>query len=182
LHHPFSDFPAQNELRVEVDFNQFIPVFVRVFDGRLAQDGPGIVHQDIDGWEIGLHLFDERIKSLAVAEIAGITTEVSAQRPNLSFHLAAGFLLRGADSDNVGSGLCQSQGHGLSDSAPRARRQGDFAFEFELVKNMQFALLPPNWHLSSSRAAKEKCAASYGLAGAGRLCKSSRRPAHPPLS
>src|SRR5262249_15020583 len=134
LEHLLADLAAQNELRVQIHLEDAVPVFVGMLRRGLAQDGPSIIDQDVDHRNIPLHLLDERVQRLAVAEIAGVAAELAAARDHLAFERATlAFKLR-ADSDNIGAGFGQRQGHRFADAAAGARHQGGLAVQFELIE------------------------------------------------
>ena len=53
LQHAAAEFARQDELRVQIDFDDLVPILVGMLGGRLAQDGAGVVDQDIDGRAFG---------------------------------------------------------------------------------------------------------------------------------
>ena len=60
--HVFADFAGEDELGVEVHFDDFVPVFVGMFGGGFAEDGAGVVDEDVDLWVVGFDLFDEGVE------------------------------------------------------------------------------------------------------------------------
>ena len=61
-----------------------------VVDGRLAEDGPGVVDEDVDARVIGEHLMTEGQRRLAVGEVHGVGVELTAGGFDAHLGLAAG--------------------------------------------------------------------------------------------
>src|SRR5690606_36984516 len=68
-HHVLADLTGKDELRVLVNLNHLIPVVVGVLCGRLTQNCPRIIEQNINPGVVSLYLFDESVKRLSVAEV-----------------------------------------------------------------------------------------------------------------
>ena len=137
LQHVAAEFARQHELRVQIDLDDLVPVFVGMLGGRLAQDRAGVVDQDVDGRAVALHLFDERVERLAVAEVAGVAAELAAARGHFPLHVAAFGFQRGAHADDVGAGFGQGHRHRLADAAAGAGDEGGLSIQFELIENVQ---------------------------------------------
>jgi hypothetical protein len=121
------DLAAEDILGAKVDLDDLVPDFVRMFDRRFAQDGAGVVDQDIDARKIGLDLLDKRVQRPPVREVTSVPGEVAAQGGYLGLHLAAARLHGGADADDVRANLGQRVGHGAADAPPGASDQRGLA-------------------------------------------------------
>lgn len=126
---------AENELGVEVDLHDAVPILVRVLGGRLAEDGSGVVDQDVDSRKVGLDPFDEAIQRTPIGKVAGVSPKPASQRDHFLLDLAAGRFHRSADADDVGPGLGQCPGNRAADPPAAAGHQREPAVESELFQN-----------------------------------------------
>ncbi|MPN27982.1 hypothetical protein SDC9_175416 [bioreactor metagenome] len=101
---------------------------------RFAQDGPGIVEEDVDLRMLRLDLRDPAAKRRPVGEIALVRVEIPAESADFAFRFATR-LQRGGDSDDVRSGFRQSDGDPPADAARTAADDRQLAIEFELIEN-----------------------------------------------
>src|SRR5205814_9565910 len=94
-----------------------VPVFIGVLGCGLAQNRACIVHQNIYDRNVAFDLLDETVESLAIAEVAGITSKAAAARDHLALERTARDFERSAHADDVGSCLGQRHCHRLADAA-----------------------------------------------------------------
>ena len=99
----------------------------------LAQDRPGIVHQNVDLGHVRLGLLDELVDCIAVGKIALIGPKCTAQCRDIPLDLAPGEFERCRDTDDVGPSFRQADCHRFADSALAAGDQGGLAGEIELI-------------------------------------------------
>ncbi len=133
--HLFADFAGEDELRVEVHFDDFVPVFVGMLGSGFAEDGAGVVDEDVDLWVVGFDLFDEGVKGISVGEVAGVAGEFSASGGDGFFNFRAMGLEGGGDGEDVSTGFGEGDGHGHADAALGAGDESGFSVEFELVQD-----------------------------------------------
>ena len=102
---------------------------------RLAQNRAGVVHQDIDLGEIGIHFSNEFVQRFTVAEVAGVAFELAPHRGNGLFNRAARRFERCAHADNVRARFGKRLSHCRADSAPASRDERDFPIQLESIEN-----------------------------------------------
>ena len=102
--------------------------------GGTAQNGTGVVEEDVNLRMFRLDFGDEGVERLAVGEVAVVGVELPAEGGHFAFDLAAGFEL-GADADDVGPGFRQSERDSTADPAAAAGDQCGFPIQFELIEN-----------------------------------------------
>ena len=120
----------------EVDVDQRLPVFFRIFGGRRAANDAGVVDQNVDGAEVTDGFFHQARADGGIAHVAGEGHGSCADRFDF---LLRGFRRRaGAMNGDVGAGLGKRYGDGSAKAARGAGDESDFAVEIEFVENHGF--------------------------------------------
>ena len=132
--HCLADLAGQDELGIEVHFDDLVPVFVRVLGGRRPQDCAGIVDQDVDHGMCGVQVCNELMESGTVGEVTGIGMAVAANGLHRFGYIAAVCFQGGTDGDDVCACLGQCHGHGFADAAFGTSHQRGLAGKVKLGK------------------------------------------------
>src|SRR5271155_2774274 len=133
----------QAKHRRQVDVDHFIPEFHGIFRGGSPANHSGVVHQNVDGAELGDGFFNKRRGHVRLGQISGKVKGLSPRGNNLS---AGGASIHVPPvAAHICAGLGQSHRNRRAKSAVRAGDQRVLARQLERFKAHRFTLVRFVW-------------------------------------